>query len=200
MRLHGLLPIPLALITALAAAAPAMAPERTVDVTQDFAFAPKQQKINPGDTVVWSFSGSGHTTTSARGQAESWNSEIREPGQRFEHTFDTPGRYQYVCKPHKRFMKGVITVGEDAVGDTFDAFKTKRGAAGVTVSVKLNEPAKVTYTLSGESSRKVSRGRLKAGRHSFKVKGLPAGSYRGNLTTEDDFDKKSTASQGFAIG
>jgi plastocyanin len=200
MRHQRLLPIPLALLLALAAAAPASAVDVDVGVV-DFDFEPKQRAIGVGDTVVWRFGVDGHTTTAARGQAERWNSGPRTTpgGQTFRHTFTRPGRFQYYCIPHKDFMDGVIQVGSDLVRDTVDAFKTKRSGAGVTVSFKLNEAATVTYRLRGPERKTVRRGRLAAGRHSFGVRNLDAGSYRGTLKLTDDFDKSAKPKSSFVV-
>jgi hypothetical protein len=113
--------------------------------------------------------------------------------------FDTPGRYQYVCIPHRSFMKGVIQVGTDTVADTLDNFRTRRRGHRVTLSFLLNEPAVVTYRLKGPSPRTVKRGRLGEGTHSFTVRRLKRGTYRGVLTVVDDFDKKITPRNFFVI-
>lgn len=200
MRPHRLLPIPLALLLALAAAAPASAVDVEVGVV-DFRFQPRERAIGVGDTVIWRFADSGHTTTAARGQAERWNSgpTTTPTGQTFRHTFARPGRFQYYCIPHQGFMKGVIEVGEDAVGDTVDAFKTKRSGASVRVSFELNEAATVTYTLRGPERKTVRRGRLAAGRHNFRVRSLEEGMYRGTLTLADDFDNQVKPKKSFVI-
>jgi hypothetical protein len=57
----------------------------------------------------------------------------------------------------------------------------------------------VTYKLRGPSRRTVKRSRLDAGRHSFTVKRLKRGRYRGVLTVVDDFDKKLTPRNAFVI-
>ncbi len=202
MRRYRLLPIPVSLFLALAAVAPASAAEVEVGVV-NFDFKPAMQSIAVGDTVVWRFMIDGHTTTANRGQAERWNSgpATTPSGQTFRHTFDTPGRFQYVCIPHANFpMKGVVTVGTDKVRDTVDAFKTRGSGSSVKVSFKLNEPATATYKLRGAERRTVRRGRLGAGRHSFSVRNLDAGSYNGTLTLSDDFDKSAKAKSSFAIG
>jgi plastocyanin len=200
MRRHRLLPIPLALLLAIAAAAPASAVEVEVGVV-DFDFEPKQRSIGVGDTVVWRFGDDGHTTTAARGQAERWNSGpgTTPRGQTFRHTFNRPGRFQYYCIPHQGFMNGVIQVGSDAVRDTVDAFKARRSGSGVRVSFKLNEPATATYKLRGPERKTVRRGRLAAGRHTFRVRNLEAGRYRGTLTLTDDFDKSAKPKSSFVI-
>jgi len=198
MRRHRLLLTPVTILLALGAAGPAMAAEWNVGVT-DFEFTPPERNIAVGDTVTWSFTDGGHTTTAVRGQSESWNSSFQDAGGTFRRTFTRPGRFQYVCTPHKSFMKGVIEVGEDEETDTLGAFRTRRSGGTVSINFTLNEPAVVTYKLKGPSRRTVERGRLAAGRHSFKVKRLKPGQYRGVLTLTDDFDKKITPRNAFTV-
>jgi plastocyanin len=200
MRPHRLLLLPLAALLALAGAAPATASTSIVDVTSNFTFAPPSKTIAVGDTVDWTWSDGGHTSTSNPSQPESWNSRLKDNGAIFSHTFTHPGRYQYVCVPHEDIgMKGTIVVGQDTVTDTVDAFKTRARGKGVTVSFTLNEAAVATYTLKGPTKKTVKRGRLKAGKHSLEVKRLKAGRYRGVLTLSDDFDKKTTQKKSFRI-
>jgi plastocyanin len=200
MRRHRLLPIPLALSLALAAAVPASAAEVEITAT-DFRFSPGARTIGVGDTVIWRFATGGHTTTARGGQAERWNSGPRTTpaGQTFRHTFNRPGRFQYFCDPHDGFMRGVVQVGSDTVRDTVDAFRTTRSGSRVKVSFELNEPATVGFKLRGAERRSVRRRRLEAGRHSFTVRSLDAGAYRGTLTLADDFDNRSSAQKSFVI-
>jgi plastocyanin len=194
---HRLLALPLALVLVLAAAGPALAADVTVP---DYRFAPAELRIAVNEQVTWTFTHAEdrHTTTAAGGQADSWSSGLKGAGESFSRTFTKPGRFQYFCSPHP-FMRGVIEVGEDKARDTIAGFKSKRSGSTVTVSFRLNEPAKVTYRLKGPSRRTVRRGRLSAGRHSFKVRRLEEGSYGGTLTAVDDFDKKDTAKRSFAV-
>jgi plastocyanin len=200
MRRHRALILPLAFLPALVAAAPASAASWDVEVV-DFEFKPKTRAIAVGDSVIWRFAAEGHTTTAAPGQAQRWDSgpATTPRGETFERTFRRPGRFQYFCTPHQGLMRGTITVGKDNVRDTFDAFKTTPQGTGATISFRLNEPAKMTYKLRGPSDRTVKR-RLARGSHKFSLKGLEAGSYRGTLTLQDDFDKKASAKKPFAIG
>jgi plastocyanin len=200
MRVARLLPLPLALILTSATAAPAMAADVGIDVI-DFEFGPRQQQIQVGDTVTWRFMANGHTTTAAGRQAVSWNSGPRTTpaGDSFRRTFNTPGRFQYYCVPHRSFMKGVIQVGRDQERDTFDNFTSRRRGSTVTIRFELNEPATATYKLSGRDRKTVKRGRLGVGRHSFRIRRLPRGSYRGVLTLADDFDNKVTPKNSFVV-
>jgi plastocyanin len=193
--------IPLALLVVLVSAAPAAAFDWRTDVI-DFEFKPQERKIALGDSVTWTFSIAGHTTLSQRGQPDSWKSiddGANEQGTTYTHVFNTPGRFQYYCVQHKDFMKGVVEVGTDAVVDSLDNFKSKRTGKRVKLSFKLNEPATVSYRLKGKSRRTVRRGRLDAGRHSFTLRRLKRGTYRGVLTVVDDFDKKITPRNFFVI-
>jgi plastocyanin len=202
MRPNRLL-IALTLLVPLALASPAAASDWTVDATPEFTFTPELRQIEVGDKVTWNFLAEGHTSASVKGQPDSWNSSsdgsTNPPGSAYPHTFNTPGRYQYVCTPHQTFMKGVIQVGTDTVRDSLDSFKSKRTGSRVKLSFLLNEPATVTYKLKGRSARTVKRGRLATGSHSFTLRRLKRGSYRGTLTVVDDFDNKSTPKNSFAI-
>ena len=193
--------IPLALLTPLVLASPAAAVDWSTEVV-DFEFKPAEHHIAVGDSVTWSFTAGGHTSTSLRGQPESWNSVsegTNTAGSTFTKVFDTPGRYQYVCTPHQAFMKGVIEVGTDTVTDSLDNFRSTRRGNQVKLSFLLNEPATVTYRLKGPSPRTVRRGRLDDGRHSFTLRRLKRGKYRGVLTVVDDFDKRITPRNFFVI-
>ena len=193
---------PLALLVFFATASPAAAFDWSVNVI-DYEFQPKEQQIAVGDSVTWNFAVPGHTTTSKRGQPDSWNSApdggTNSAGVPFTKTFNTPGRYQYICVPHQAFMSGVVQVGTDTVVDSLDNFKSKRTGNRVKLSFLLNEPATITYKLTGKSRRTVRKGRLAAGRHSFTLRRLKRGTYRGVLTVVDDFDKKITPRNFFVI-
>ncbi len=191
----------LALLIPLAVASPAAAVDWKTEVV-DFEFKPPERRIALGDTVTWNFSIAGHTATSLRGQPDSWNSApdgTNAAGSSYTKQFNVPGRYQYVCTPHKTFMKGVIEVGTDAVVDSLDEFRSKRTGNRVKLSFLLNEAATVTYRLKGPTRRTVKLGRLRAGTRSFTVRRLRRGTYRGVLTVVDDFDKKLTPRNFFVI-
>jgi plastocyanin len=199
MRSHRLL-APLVLSIPLAVASPAAAADHTVNVV-NVSFQPATLQINPGDRVIWSFQEEGHTTTSRSGQAERWNSgpDTSPVGATFSHTFDTPGRYQYICIPHQFYMKGVVQVGQDEAAKTYSRFRQTRRGNSLRVSFRLAEPAEVTVKLRGPIRRMVRR-RLEAGRRSFALSRLREGRYRTTVTFVDDFDKRSTARARATIG
>lgn len=94
----------------------------------DWEFDPEELTITVGETVTWYFDSPGHNVTShpdADNDCE--NPEGAEPftsydgdnhnavieeGEEFEHTFEVPGEYVYVCTPHTPQMRGEIYVEE----------------------------------------------------------------------------------------
>jgi plastocyanin len=191
MRTSRLL-IPLAVLSPLVIAAPAMAADTSVNVV-DFAFQPRDVQIDPGDKVTWNFAVAGHTTTSNAGQAERWNSgpETNDGGTSFEHTFTKPGRFTYYCLPHQTFMKGTVTVGSDQFRKSQSRFSQSRRGSTVTYRFTLVEAAKVSIKLSGPARRSESRKRLGAGKYSIPFRNMKPGKYTGTATFTDDFGKKS---------
>jgi plastocyanin len=198
MPRKSLILAPLTAIAALAVCSPSLAAESTVSV-DNFFFGPKTDRIGVGDTVTWNWVESNHSATSAPGQAEKWDSGIKDKGATFQKTFTKPGRYQYVCTPHESFMKGTIVVGEDTVKKTARAIKAKVTGKKVAVSFTLNEAAVATLKLKGAAKRTVKGKRLAAGKHTLTVKRIKAGSYTGTLTLSDDFDNKSTVKKSFKV-
>src|ERR1041385_558090 len=58
--------------------------------------------IDVGDTVhwVWASGSIAHSTTSAAGQMESWDSGIHTEPFTFDHTFSNAGTFNYYCTVH----------------------------------------------------------------------------------------------------
>ncbi len=79
---------------------------------RDFAFHPDTLHVPAGATVTWinceTPPQEPHTTTSDT--TGIWSSVDLNPGDRFSHTFATPGSYPYHCIPHEAFMRGAIIV------------------------------------------------------------------------------------------
>jgi plastocyanin len=198
MPRKSLILAPLTAIAALAVASPSLAAESAIGV-EDFDFTPGTQRIAVGDTVTWNWVDSNHSTTSAPGQPEKWDSGVKDKGANFQKTFTKPGRYQYVCTPHESFMKGTLIVGEDTVKKTATSVKAKVNGKKVTFSFTLEEAATATLKLKGAAKRTVKSKRLTAGKHSLTVKKLKLGSYKGTLSLSDDFDNKSSVKKSFKV-
>jgi plastocyanin len=108
--------LPLIIATVLAFRA-GVASAATVTVTVGnncFCFMPDPVTIHPGDTVHWTWSSTGHSSTSGTpGHPNGiWDSTILNQGATFDHTFNTAGSFPYYCTPHGALfgMVGTITV------------------------------------------------------------------------------------------
>lgn len=192
--------LPPVLLLALGLAAPATAGEVAVQAV-DYEFMPKTLKVAPGDSVTWTFAGeSEHTATSVRGQAESFSSGLQETGGSYSHTFTKPGRYQYICLPHRFTMKGTVQVGDDTVAKSFKGVTTAVRGKQATSRLTLLEVAQVTAAISAPKRRQISSAKEEAGK--LKVAwgaGLKPGRYKATITAVDDFDVKTVKKIAFTI-
>ncbi|MGE5802853.1 MAG: plastocyanin/azurin family copper-binding protein [Gemmatimonadota bacterium] len=79
---------------------------------RNFTFQPDSISVPPGATVTWvnceDVGQEPHTTTSDSSGV--WNSGDMNPGNRFSHTFPTPGSFPYHCIPHESFMQAKLVV------------------------------------------------------------------------------------------
>ena len=97
---------------------PKAASATTVDVAVgpggNLVFSPSSVTIHPGDQVRWTWSSSGHSTTSGSpGQPNGiWDSGIHNQGATFTRTFNSAGTFPYYCVPHGGCcaMVGTVTV------------------------------------------------------------------------------------------
>src|SRR5438128_598670 len=105
-----------AIIALLLALCPAVASATTVTVTVGnncLCFMPSSVTIHPGDTVRWTWSSSGHSTTSGNPCTPNglWDSGTLNQGAMFTHTFNSVGSFPYFCTPHCSLgMTGMVTV------------------------------------------------------------------------------------------
>src|ERR1051326_776090 len=103
-------------VAALVVIGPTVASATTVTVTvadNCLCFNPASVTIHPGDTVQWTWSSSGHSSTSGNPCSPNglWDSGILNQGQTFSHTFNSVGSFPYFCVPHCSFgMTGMVTV------------------------------------------------------------------------------------------
>ena len=79
----------------------------------DQAFRPNELTVVNGAKVTWTNSDAAAHTVAAGDQ--SWSSDLLPTGATFDHVFDTPGRFEYVCTLHPG-MKGTIVVTDASVG------------------------------------------------------------------------------------
>jgi plastocyanin len=106
--------------------------ENTIAVAPDggLNFSPEELTVSVGTTVTWSFEAPSHnvcawpemsTEVSIPDSAEGFGTmeqggnamALVDQGETFEHTFETPGEYTYVCVPHTSSgMIGTVVVEE----------------------------------------------------------------------------------------
>jgi len=82
-----------------------------------FVFTPDSVTIHPGDIVQWTWSSTGHSSTSGTPGVPSgfWDSGILNQGATFSHTFNVVGSFPYYCTPHGGCgMIGTVTVSGPA--------------------------------------------------------------------------------------
>src|SRR5690242_1472264 len=104
------------IVVAVLAFNPTVGSAATVTVTVGnggLVFTPSSVTIQVGDTVRWTWSASGHSSTSGTPGAPDglWDSGILSQGATFTHTFNTVGSFPYYCRPHGACcgMTGMVT-------------------------------------------------------------------------------------------
>jgi plastocyanin len=145
----------------------------TVDMTDELIFDPDAITVAPGDTIVWENVGAiGHTVTAYDGEipadAEYFSSggadseaAARENypgpadipgGERYEHTFEVEGTYEYFCIPHESTgMVGTVTVapggGEDGEGGALPVVPGSAQVLAIVATVVLVTVVGLSYVL-----------------------------------------------------
>ena len=76
----------------------------------DFAFVPASTNINVNDTVIWTWAGNFHSSTSGANDTPDglWDSGVFNPPHTFSRTFTSAGDFPYYCSVH--LFTGDITV------------------------------------------------------------------------------------------
>ena len=81
---------------------------------KNIQFNPSDVTIKAGETVTWTNDeGVPHDVDETNGPGAQFNSGPQGgmmEGDTFEHTFDQPGTYEYVCRVHAPGMAGTIKV------------------------------------------------------------------------------------------
>lgn len=72
-----------------------------------FDFRPGEVEVAAGETVE--FANTDDTRHTVTSEDELFDEELDGAGQRVQITFDEPGTYAFVCRPHN-FMTGTVTV------------------------------------------------------------------------------------------
>lgn len=94
-------------LAALLLPAAARAADHSVEIN-DLKYAPKQIKIEVGDSVTWENKDERDHTV--KGDDKDFSSGKIAPGKSFTFKFTKTGEYKYACEYHPR-MKGTVVVG-----------------------------------------------------------------------------------------
>lgn len=98
--------------------------EIEVGAGDGFQFSPPAVQISPGTTVRWVWTGEGgqHNVVHDAEELDDVEEAVfesetaEEAGHTFEHTFEEPGAFRYVCTPHRTVdMFGGILVSDEAI-------------------------------------------------------------------------------------
>ncbi len=141
------------------------ATSQIVDVTvgPDFAFHPDSVNVSVGDTVRWTWAGSGHSVTSgphcaADSQFCSPNDMncpsgvLSNSGTVYQHIFTTPGSYSYICFAHCALgMTGVVNVSGGCTPSGWSA-GPDMPSVGVRLVGVYFQPNGKFYEMGGRSS------------------------------------------------
>ncbi len=146
-------------ITSIIFFQPGVAGAATITVTVGnncFCFSPSSVTIHPGDTVRWTWSSTGHSSTSGTPGAPNgiWDSGILNQGAMFSHTFNTVGSFPYYCTPHGACcnMVGTVTVMNPMATPTPTATATPAPTPTPTPVVTTNPATNIasfSATLNG---------------------------------------------------
>jgi plastocyanin len=94
-------------VTATAAPPPIV----EIELRSTLTFSPSVVTIAPGTTVRWRNTTLMFHTVTPNGHSEFARATFNNAGDIFEHTFNTPGSFDYFCEPHLPFgMQGTINV------------------------------------------------------------------------------------------
>jgi PKD repeat protein len=80
--------------------------------------------INVGDTVLWNWAQSDHSTTSGnccQGDGK-WDSGVNNAGHQFSFTFTSAGSFPYFCLVHRAMMTGMVIVQGQAASPPVASF------------------------------------------------------------------------------
>jgi plastocyanin len=81
-------------------------PSQPAVKAEDFDFSRASLTIKPGETVVWTNTGTTEHTVKGPG----FFSKAIEPGAKFSHRFDAAGTFRYICTLHPEAMRATVVV------------------------------------------------------------------------------------------
>ena len=122
----------------------------TVGPNGDLVFSPSSVTIHPGDTVLWTWGSSFHSSTSGvPGVPDGiWDSGILNQGATFSHTFNSTGTFPYYCTVHGGCcgMVGTVNVVNPTPSPTPTATPTHSPTPTPTRTPRATPTARPTPT------------------------------------------------------
>ncbi len=199
------------LFGSLAVAVPRRTPGTTgvtVAPNGTLRFSPAVVNINVGDSVLWTWASSGHTSTSGTNGVHGddngvpsglWDSGFLSSGARFTNTFTAAGNFAYYCTPHAGFgMTGEVMVAAVDLPPATAIFSPTNGAV-------FAAPANITVrATAGDSDGTVTNVQFRLGPnvlanvtaapYSATTSNLAAGNYTLTAIATDDAGLSATNS------
>ncbi|MFB6227880.1 MAG: plastocyanin/azurin family copper-binding protein [Halobacteriales archaeon] len=138
----------------------------TLDADQGagtFVFTPAVVWIESGTTVTWEIEGASHSVTAYHPDndkplripenAAAFDSGTLADGDTYEHTFETPGVYNYYCTPHESLgMTGIVIVDEASDGPGTNAITDLSGTPAQRLERQLTAVAGLTLSDGGSGA------------------------------------------------
>ena len=128
-------------------------------VVSNFQFTPASLSVNVGDTIVWTFGGGTHTTTSSTIPlgANAWDSPINSSVQSFTYVITVEGTYDYFCTPHG-FTGQIVAINTGIntldLFSNFNIYALRSSTYNVSYSLTRSVNVKISvYDITGKSAK-----------------------------------------------
>lgn len=104
-------------------------------------FTPQDVTIQAGDTIEWTWSASGHSSTSGTaGHPDGlWDSGVQNSGFVFSRTFTTPGAFPYYCSVHGICCGMIGSVTVVAAVDTVQITRAQYSSSNSQLTVQATD-------------------------------------------------------------
>ena len=128
-------------------------------VVSNFQFTPASLSANVGDTIVWTFGGGTHTTTSNTIPlgADAWDRPINSIVQSFTYVITVAGTYDYICTPHS-FTGQIVAINTGIntldLFSNFNIYALRSSTYNVSYSLTRSVNVKISvYDITGKSAK-----------------------------------------------
>ena len=128
-------------------------------VVSNFQFTPASLSVNVGDTIVWTFGGGTHTTTSNTIPlgADAWDRPINSIVQSFTYVITVAGTYDYICTPHS-FTGQIVAINTGIntldLFSNFNIYALRSSTYNVSYSLTRSVNIKISvYDITGKSAK-----------------------------------------------